>query len=337
MTGSGTVLSCMARTVVSAYEDFTSSPERVARDVLGSAELLHDTDARLPFGAYAQLWDVCGQASGDPQFGLHAATGRMQAGTFGVVGFMARSAPTLRDGLIAVVRHGAVLNETSKTQLFVDGDVAVIRDGPAASGARWPRHKAEFVMAAYVLLTFEWAGVARQPVAVSFQHEAPLQLESHHAVFGTDLTFEAPYNQLRFPAEWLTRPMQGAEPELFRFLERRAGELGAALDVERDLLGELRRVVAASLPSGVPSIEEVARSMGTGHRTLQRRLQDEGTGFRELVDQVRFQHCRTLLVDHSLTIDVVSSKLGFSDARAFRRAVRRWTGLTPGNLRRRLA
>ena len=337
MTSAGTVLSCLARTVVRAYEESTTAPARVAQDVLGNAGLLEDSDARLPFGAYTRLWDVCGQASGDPEFGLRAATRCMQAGTFGVVGFMARSAPTLRDGLMAAVRHGALLNETSKTQLFIDGEVAVIRDGPAAPGARWPRHKAEFVMAAYVLLTLEWAGVRRQPVAVSFQHGAPTQLESHHAVFGGDITFDAPYNEMRFPSAWLSRPMQGAEPELFRFLDRRAGELGAALDAQRDLLGEIRRVVTASLPAGVPSIEDVARSLGTGHRTLQRRLHDEGTGYRELVDDIRFRHCRTLLVDHSLTIDAVSSQLGFSDARAFRRAVRRWSGMSPRTLRLRLA
>lgn len=337
MTSAGTVLSCLARTVVRAYEDSAEAPAKVAQDVLGDPGLLEDTDARLPFGAYANLWEVCGRASGDPEFGLRAASRCMQAGTFGVVGFMARSAPTLRDGLMAAVRHGALLNETSKTQLFVDGEIAVIRDGPAAAGARWPRHKAEFVMAAYVLLTLEWAGVRLQPVAVSFQHSPPRSLDHHHAIFGGDITFDAPHNEMRFPAAWLSRPMQGAEPELFRFLDRRAGELGATLDAQRDLLGEVRRVVTASLPVGVPSIEDVARSLGTGHRTLQRRLQDEGTGFRELVDEVRFRHCRTLLVDDSLTIDVVSSRLGFSDARAFRRAVRRWSGMSPRNLRQHLA
>ena len=104
MTSAGTVLSCLARTVVRAYEDSTTAPARVAQDVLGNAGLLEDSDARLPFGAYTRLWDVCGQASGDPEFGLRAATRCMQAGTFGVVGFMVvvvrLTNPAYYDGVI---------------------------------------------------------------------------------------------------------------------------------------------------------------------------------------------------------------------------------------------
>lgn len=336
MNCSGTVLSSLAQTVVRAYEDSGTQRASVARDVLEDVGVLDRPDARLPFAAYAKLWELCGQASGDPDFGIRAATRCMQAGTFGVVGFMARSAPTLRDALECVVRHSALLNETTRTLLFVDGDTAVIRDGPADPAARWPRHKTEFVMAAYVQLTFEWAGVVRQPVTVSFQHAAPRGLDHLHEVFGADVTFEAAFNELRFPASWLERPLASAEPDLFEFLGRRAVEQGSKLEGDRDLLGEIRRVVVGALSDGAPSLEQVARTLGTGHRTLQRRLQAHDTSYRDLVDDLRFTQCRTLLLDDALTIDSVSSMLGFSEARAFRRAVRRWSGLSPRGLRERL-
>lgn len=336
MNCSGTVLSSLAQTVVRAYEESGTRRASIAQDVLEDVRVLDRPEARLPFGAYTKLWELCGEASGDPEFGIRAATRSMQAGTFGVVGFMARSAPTLRDALDCAVRHSALLNETTRTLLFVDGDTAVIRDGPADPGTRWPRHKAEFVMAAYVHLCFEWAGVARQPLTVSFQHAAGRGLEHVHEVFGADVTFEAAFNELRFPAVWLERSLASSEPDLFDFLGRRAAEQGSKLDGDRDLLGEIRRVVAGALPQGPPSLEHVARTLGTGHRTLQRRLQAHDTSYRDLVDDLRFAQCRTLLLDDALTIDSVSSMLGFSEARAFRRAVRRWSGLSPRGLRERL-
>lgn len=333
----GTVLASLAHTVLRAYEGTGGTSSPILRDVMGDPQALADAESRLPFDAYTKLWDVCGTASGDPDFGLRAARETLQAETFGVVGFMARTAPTLGDALRAAVRHGALLNETSRTQLFVDGEHAVLRDGPADPGTRWPRHKAEFVMAAYVLLTFEWAGVGRQPVAVSFQHSGDGAASAYHQVFCGSVTFDAPFNELRFPASWLSRPIASAEPALFAFLERRAAELGSSLQAALDLRQEVCRVVAAALPQGVPSIECVARRLGTGHRTLQRRLQEQGTGYRELVDDLRFERCQALLVDDALTVDVVSSRLGFSNARAFRRAVRRWSGLSPRGLRAHLA
>jgi len=338
MNSSGTVLSSLANTVLRAYEDSGAAPSTVARDVLGGdASILEQFESRLPFGAYAKMWDLCGEASGDPEFGARAASRSMEAGTFGVVGFLARSASTLRGALECAVRHGPLLNETSRTVLFVDGDTAVIRDGPADPSARWPAHKAEFVMAAYVLLTFEWAGVGRLPVAVSFQHSPRPNLSHLHSILGADVRFGASFNELRFPAAWLDHVLPSAQPDLHAFLERRASEQTAKLDLERDLLAEIRRVVVAALPhGGAPSLEQVARTLGTGHRTLQRRLQSHDTNYRDLVDELRFQRCRTLLVDDGLTIDSVSSMLGFSEARAFRRAVRRWSGLSPRGLRQRL-
>ena len=187
-------------------------------------------------------------------------------------------------------------------------------------------------MAAYVLLLLEWAGVARQPLSVSFQHDAPIDRTLHHSVFGADVSFGAAFNELRFPAAWLARPIASHDDALFTFLERRARELGEGLE-SRDLLEAIRDAVATALPSGVPSLEVVARSIGTGHRTLQRRLQAHETSYRALVDDVRFQRCKALLREDDLTVDAVSSQLGFSEARAFRRAVRRWSGLSPRGLR----
>lgn len=336
MNCSGTVLSSLAQTVVRAYEDSDTKPASIAGDVLDDVGVLEQPDARLPFAAYAKIWELCAEASGDPAFGIRAALRFMRPGTFGVVGFMARSAPTLRDALECAVRHGPLLNQTSRTLLYVDGDVAIIRDGPADPVARWPRHKAEFVMAAYVQLCLEWAGVSHQPISVSFQHSAGTGLEHLRSVFGAEVTFEAAFNELRFPAAWLRRSLTSAEPDLFEFLGRRAAELGSALEGDRDLLTEIRRVVVDALPGGPPSLERVARILGTGHRTLQRRLQAHDTSYRDLVDDLRFAQCRTLLLDDRLTIDSVSSMLGFSEARAFRRAVRRWSGLSPRGLRERL-
>ena len=257
---SGTVLSSLARTVLRAYEDSGANRASVARDVLGNPDILEEPESRLPFAAYARMWDLCGQASGDPEFAVRAASRSIQAGTFGVVGFLARSASTLREALECVVDHGALLNNTSRTLLFLEGETAVIRDGPADPNARWPRHKAEFVMAAYVLLTLEWAGVSGQPVAVSFQHEARPDLDQLHSVFGADVRFDAAFNELRFPAAWLERALPMAEPELFAFLRRQGEHKGSKLEPARDLLAEIRRVVVQSLPHGAPSLEEVARS-----------------------------------------------------------------------------
>lgn len=82
---------------------------------------------------------------------------------------------------------------------------------------------------------------------------------------------------------------------------------------------------------------EAAQLAGMSVRTMQRRLKDEGYGFRELVDDVRHREARSLLSDQTLPISEISRYLGYPDAANFTHAFRRWTGESPSAFRIRLA
>jgi AraC-like DNA-binding protein len=68
-------------------------------------------------------------------------------------------------------------------------------------------------------------------------------------------------------------------------------------------------------------------------RTLQRRLELEGTTFSEVLDRARLEAARGLLADRDLPLAKVSARLGFSDVATFSRAFKRWTGMPPGQWR----
>lgn len=334
MSCTGTVLVAQAQALLRGAHLADPGANAIVREVTGSDSALHDSEGRLAFDAYAQLWHVASARSGDPDFGLTVAEQTLDESAFGVVGFAARSAPTLRDALDIAVRYSPVLNETSRTQLSDDGHVASVRDGPLDPTRPWPRHKAEYVMAAYVLLTRAWTGIEEDPLQVSFQHGAPAQLQTHHRIFGSaELCFGAAQNELRFPSRWQRLPLIQQEPRLQELLERRASDLAGALAQPEDLLATLRAAVVDLLPGGTPRIESAAASIGVGHRTLQRRLKEHGTSFRALVDDMRRDRSRVLLADSTLSIAEVATRLGFGEPTAFRRAHRRWTGLGPRQFR----
>jgi AraC-like DNA-binding protein len=66
---------------------------------------------------------------------------------------------------------------------------------------------------------------------------------------------------------------------------------------------------------------------------VQRRLEEHGTGYQDLVDDVRSTMARSLLRDRSRSIVDVAFELGYADLRSFYRAFRRWTGATPAEWR----
>ncbi len=64
-------------------------------------------------------------------------------------------------------------------------------------------------------------------------------------------------------------------------------------------------------------------------RTLQRHLKERGTDFKNLVDDTRRRFALTYLKDRRNSLTEIAFLLGYSDASAFNRAFKRWTGLTP--------
>jgi len=81
------------------------------------------------------------------------------------------------------------------------------------------------------------------------------------------------------------------------------------------------------------SVVRVADAMNMSVRTLRRKLSEENTSFRALVDQLRMTMAVSYLRDTDLTVEEIAASLGFSDAANFRHAFRRWTKAAPGEFR----
>jgi AraC-like DNA-binding protein len=98
-----------------------------------------------------------------------------------------------------------------------------------------------------------------------------------------------------------------------------------------------RYFIHVMLEDGVASVERFATASGLSRRTVQRRLSTEGTSFSELLDDVRRERAQKALRATSARIGAVAADLGYTSHSAFVRAVRRWEGQSPMQVRRREA
>ena len=132
-----------------------------------------------------------------------------------------------------------------------------------------------------------------------------------------------------------SRPMEAADAALAAIVHRRLDKVLA----ERDLLGpgplggRVRRMMVEHLGETPLTPETVATALAVSRRTLSRRLADEGTSFRSILDEVRQEFACALLQDRSLSIADVAFFLEYSEPAAFNRSFRRWTGQTPSAFR----
>ena len=93
------------------------------------------------------------------------------------------------------------------------------------------------------------------------------------------------------------------------------------------------KVIRESMTEGYPTIDSVAQKFGIPVRTIQRRLQNVGLTYRELVDEVRYNAARRALDLTRKNVAYIAKELGFNDASNFSRAFHRWSGMTPTEYR----
>ena len=169
---------------------------------------------------------------------------------------------------------------------------------------------------------------------VDLRRPRPADAGPYEERFRAPVRFDAEWDRLRFTtAEW-GAPIAGADATLARILEEHAHVLAARLQTApTDFAGTVQRAIMAALPESAEE-ESVARSLHMSRRTLQRKLADEGTSFREVLDGVRRGLAESYLADRTVSIPEVAFLLGFSEQSSFHRAFQRWTGSAPGRWRR---
>jgi AraC-like DNA-binding protein len=168
------------------------------------------------------------------------------------------------------------------------------------------------------------AGREVRPLHVGLTSGAP----SHHrelaARFGARrLDFDAESTTMTLAPADLSLRLPDSDARLGAVLRQHAAEVIAAQTFPSPWADRLRRVITAELAGGGLSLRVVARALALSPRSLQRRLAEEGTTWRDLVDTVRRERATALLARGASRKEVAAG-LGFGDTRALRGALHRW-------------
>jgi AraC-like DNA-binding protein len=289
---------------------------------------LGDPERRFPREAMLTLWKTARQEAKDPAFGLHIAEW-VPYGSFGVLEYIARSSATLGEALARVGKYARWLDDVGEVSFVKRGDDVTIV--PLLSDA-WPipSDVMEGLLAFTVRMARELCGdPSLLPRAVEVRHAPPPDTREHTRVFGVPVRFNAGRDGITFSESQLALPVPKADPALSAILDRHAQELLKRLPSAGTFAERVRGLLAAELRGGNPELEQVAAKLRISARTLRRRLKDEGTGLTALLDELRRELALRYLEEHAMTLDAIAFELGFGDARAFRRAFKRWTGRAP--------
>lgn len=307
-------------------------PRRLLEQVGVEASLFEDPDGRIPHATAMLLLERGVEATRDEALGIHAAE-HIRPGDFDALEYVARASGTLRGALQAVSRYVRLMHDA--TTFVHRKDAGDDESWTLTVSPPLTRASVEFAVATLIVTGRLVTGRDNLPKEVLFAHAAPRDATEHVRVLGCPIRWDAPTTALVFARVQLERPFSHTSPILSATLEQHAERLLAELSTSRTYATRVREHLVAALQAGETSAQDIARRLRASERTLRRRLQEEGATFSDLLADVRRELSIRYLEDPSLSVDEIAFLLGFSTGSAFRRAFRRWTGVTPSEERAR--
>jgi AraC-like DNA-binding protein len=295
---------------------------------------LSDPDSRFPTEKVSLLWQLAAARAGNPAIGL-LNSDVVRPASFDVLAYAMMSSPDLLGMLKGVVRYVGIVSDAASLALTEDHEGYRMILELFGGSQPVPRQRFEFDL--MIILSFcRWVtNRDLRPLALELRFPPPKDPQPYQDAFKCPLRFNAPTNALLFARADIVLPLPTAHPLLAEVHERLASEHLQRLD-HAQTSSRVRVAIVRRLPEGEPRRTEIASALEMSERTLQRRLEVEGTSFQRLLDDTRRDLAQQYLAQTDLSLADAAYLLGFGDKGSFFRASKRWFGTSPRHHRLRL-
>lgn len=313
---------------------FGVAPEAVLRDAGISLEVFEDPDNAVPYVVASQMLAASAKAIDRDDVGLLICE-ETGASELGLVGFLLKQAPDVGTALDDLVRYLHHQDRGSVSFLRTGGGQAILGYSilePNSTGI-------EIIYDCAIAIAYNivrgLCGPRWSPSEVLLSRRRPTSVAHYERFFGAPVRFDAEFSAVSFAEHWLDTPNPHCDPALRRVLKEQIELLEQG---ERESVSDqVRRLLRTALLTRAGSAADIAGMLRINRRTLTRRLEVEGTSFRQLTEEVQYEIARQLIENTTMSMTQISLTLRYSEASAFSRAFRQWSGMTPRAWRARHA
>jgi AraC-like DNA-binding protein len=303
-----------------------------AADVLRRAglpeDLLQQPSVRLPADDYHRLWRAI-EAEIGPNLPLRLCE-VVRSESFSPALFAALCSPNLLMAAQRIAQYKALVVRLQFGVSHVDGLLALSfkwPDGP-------PPPPSLIHMELLFCVTLARIGTREHicPVEVTTV-VLPAEPDSYDSFLGVPMR-QGEANRVVFDERAALQPFLTSNAMLWSAFEPELRQRLAELDAAAPISRRVKAALLESLPSGLVKIDAIARKLAVSRRTLQRRIEDEGGSYQQILQDTRESLARHYLEKTALPPAEISFLLGFDEPNSFYRAFRMWTGTTPDRVRR---
>ena len=297
---------------------------------------LAEPGARLSIPRYMHLGHAAITLTGNPALGLHM--GRLsRLSQAGLAGVTAAQAPTVGEAARTLLRFEPLYAANYRGQSTFDEDPqgAWLRFYSISPYNAYNRFVVDSLLAGWLAQLSSVAGMPLHAERIDIEFEAPAYAEQYQGLCLTPVHFAAETNQLRLSRNQLELRNSTHCPSTWQHLLQLCElELEQRTRI-RSLSERIVQLLGPLLSGGhEPDLEEIANRLQLPTWTLRRKLAEEGTQFRTILNDTRRDLAMAYIRDTELAFGEIAYLLGFASAEAFQRAFKRWSGVTPGDFRR---
>jgi AraC-like DNA-binding protein len=158
---------------------------------------------------------------------------------------------------------------------------------------------------------------------------------SYRKYLGSDIQFNSDIPKIKFPKSHLNKPIVFSNPLMQRYYAKECERQLNSLLLPQDTVTSVHRLLTAT-PGYFPTMEQIALQMHVSERTLRRKLDQQGTSYREILDDIRKEQVKALLENSQASIEHIAALMNYSDPANFRRAFKKWMQLSPAAYRKQV-
>ncbi len=311
-----------------------AAPEIFAGTGVDYMGLWHSDD--LDVGVFRRILENAERIGTDPPVGF--LIGSMHnTSTLGPLGAAMGAAPTLRASLQLLETYTRVHAEYVQIQSLAGPHSLVLQFQMQEIYGESLRHHMESLLTFLEGFVQTMTGRPLEEAIYSVTYAPPDYVADYPRYLQSPVIFDQPQLSAELPLLGMDEPSPYHHEGLWRSsllqLSERLRELGT---LKQGVYSDHVQSILRSHQLPLPALGDIASSMNVSERTLNRRLQDEGTSYRELRGEVIDRWARQYLDQTDLSVEAIAGALGYQDAANFRRAFRKRQGMAPGQYRQGL-
>ena len=252
----------------------------------------------------------------------------------GVVGQIMKNCHNLKEATQQFVRFQNLFFSISRFKIKVEGDCSLITtsiDYPISDDDK--RILNEINLSICVSSARKLTGKEFTPKEMRFSHKKPEYVEVYKQHFRCPLKFNQNEDAMVIESTVGEKTIAGSYPYLKNILMDYSEKFLERLDARKQFQDDVRKIIADLLPKALVDIERVSERLNMSRWTLTRKLKKEGTTFKDLLIGLRKELAKKYLENKKLSTIEIAFLLGYSEASAFQRAFKSWTGMNPSEYR----